>query len=406
MKINLVGYCGATTGSGIAAKRLFQALKYHAADLEVNYLTIEPTDFSLRLGTKFLKSRLKFKQSLLWKLYQLQGSTNYNAHIFNVFSHGLIDQILFNNPDAVHLHGIVGEMLSIREIAELARRVKVVWTLHDCWPFCGSEQYPLRNSRRFIDGYTATNRESVGIDFDRRLWQHKWKHWHGLDIAFIAPSRWINAELQKSKLWRGCHSVVIGNTIDTRTFTPDLRLASRGRLGIPPDGFFLGIGASNLSHPNKGGVELQQLLDFLYRRDPKHIKLLTVGTGKIRTKLPAWHLGTVDDETTLIDFYRAGDLFLSTSKYDNLPNMIMEAMACGTSVAAFDTGGIADLIIPGSGLLIPDFDVQQLGLRILEVFSQNQSCQLGRLARQAIIDNFSMTTIARKHRTFYRAIIP
>ncbi len=400
MRICHVNYYAAKVGGGIAGLRLHRALN-RCTDAESLLAVIDDCgEDAITLCGPAKRRFLELEQTLLRRVYHYQRSENFTAHTFNLIPGGLCGAIARLSPDVVHLHSIVGEMLSIGEIAFLARNFKVVWTLHDSWPFTGSEQHPRRDSRRFVEGYLKNNREDPGADFDRLLWERKRKLWAGLDITFISPSNWIDSMLQASLLWKGCRSRVIGNCIDTDQFKPADKAEARLRLNLPQNVFLLGFGAGNIADVNKGGNELRTLLDRLAGTG---IELATLGPGALNVPLGHHPLGVVKSPEKMVDFYNSCDLFLSTSKYDNLPNMIMESMACGTPAAAFANGGIPDLAGNGNGILTEGNEPVPLAERILQ-FRDTDRGELGTRAREHILANYNMESIARRHLELYREL--
>ncbi len=401
MKICQVSYYADATGSGVAADRLAGALRAHT-DVNVLFAAVEPGRAKnvIPLASPLRKKIMRMEQALLWRVFALQHSRNCTAHTFNFFRQGAPERILALKPDIVHLHGVVGEMLSIGEIAALSRATRLVWTLHDCWPFTGTEQYPLAGSERFRNGYVKENPDDPGLDVDRFFWGRKRRLWRNMSCRFIAPSTWMAGEMQRSKLWDAACVDVIGNSIDTDFFSPGNRLESREQLGLPVRPFLLGFGASSIDHPNKGGTELQILLQKL---KDLPIELVTVGQGRLETPLPTHSLGVLRDAHKLRDFYRACDLFVSTSKYDNLPNMILESMSCGTPVAAFGIGGIPDLVTAETGLSVAAIDPEGLAGKIRAyIFA---SSPLGAEARKHICSMYNAGRIARMHLDLYRKML-
>ena len=404
MKICFLNYHGNSGGAAWAALRLFRAIRAKQdKDIDCHFYAVDPgtaPDVET-IATPMKRQILYREQQILWKLYGLERSTNPTAHIFNVIRNGLLKRILSLNPDIVHLHSIVGEMLSLGEIAELAKQTIVVWTLHDCWPFTGSEQHMQLGSTRYIQGYTDKNKEHSGIDFDRILFQRKEHLWRDLPIHFIAPSHWIGNCLAQSKLWKNARCTVIGNTYDPAIFHPADQNTARKRLNLPLEKKLLGFGASDLSNPNKGGAELQEVLQRLTRTDSE---LVTAGNGELPLPgLPVHALGKITDQGKLADFYRSCNLFLSTSKYDNLPNMVLESMACGTPVAAFANGGIPDLVRPDTGLPIKG-TAAELAESIFRA-TLPQLSQLGALAQHHITAHYQPDWIAEQHINLYRSLL-
>ena len=122
-------------------------------------------------------------------------SKSYN--LLPTFKTSLIKKI---NPDVVNLHWIGNNFISFREISKINK--PIIWTLHDMWPYCGSEHYSFEN--RYIDGYTKSNsrknKKFLSLDFDRIVWSKK--KYLNEKINFISTSTWQDKNLKKSFLFK------------------------------------------------------------------------------------------------------------------------------------------------------------------------------------------------------------
>ena len=82
------------------------------------------------------------------------------------------------------------------------------------------------------------------------------------------------------------------------------------------------------------------------------------------------HFGSVLNDRLISVIYSAADVYVITSKEDNLPNVVLESMACGTPVVGFDVGGIPDMVRPGiTGHLSPFGDVNALAEALRRVLN-------------------------------------
>ena len=207
-------------------------------------------------------------------------------------------------------------------------------------------------------------------------------------------------EAAESILLNRSRPVCIPNGVDLGLFSPGDRAEARRRLGIPEQGRMILFGAASVSDPNKGGPELLYALRALAaRKECRDVTLLLLGRGELPEKLPfpVIPLGFVGEERRLAACYRAADLFVLASKYDNLPNMLIEAAACGTPLAAFDIGGISDIVIPGrNGFLAPPFDAAALADAIAAVLESPQ--KLGAEARAHAERHFEIRRSAEQYR--------
>jgi glycosyltransferase involved in cell wall biosynthesis len=168
----------------------------------------------------------------------------------------------------------------------------------------------------------------------------------------IAPSEWLAREARRSSLLRDCEVVAIPYTIDLDLFRPRDRVACRRELGWPPDGRVVAFGALRaLEDQRKGFVHFREAIDRIRTCDPtREFRLVVFGTdapgvGGWQPPYPTTWMGTVTREADLARLLAAVDVLVVPSQEDNLPNIIVEASACGIPVAAFGVGGIPEMIL-------------------------------------------------------------
>lgn len=271
------------------------------------------------------------------------------------------------SAEVVNLHWINNEMLSVRDIARV--HVPVVWTLHDMWAFCGAEHYT--QSERWRVGYTPQSRpvDARGPDFDRWVWRRKQRAWRR-PIQIVTPSRWLADCVRESALMRGWPVRAIPNPIDTSVWQPvDQRLARR-LLGLPETAPLLLFGAMGGTRDPRKGYDL--LVGALAQMQGRieGLRLVVFGERQPREApdlgFPVHYMGRLADDPTLRLLYSAADVMVIPSRMDNLPNTGVEAQVCGTPVAAFDVGGLPDIVEPGrSGYLARPFESGDLAEGIL-----------------------------------------
>ena len=207
----------------------------------------------------------------------------------------------------------------------------------------------------------------------------------GRRISFVACSEWLAGEARKSALLKGQTIVNIPNPIDTRVFRPGDRQAARRALGLPEDGKMILFVSQRATNPYKG---MQYLIDSLrsdslshWRERGERIFLAILGghaeelVGQL--SLETHVLGYVNDEQRIVQVYQAADVFVLPSLSENLPNTIMEAMACGIPCIGFNIGGIPEEIRhKQTGYLAAYRDSEDLALfdpdRVFTVFRLHQ----------------------------------
>ncbi len=293
-----------------------------------------------------------------------------------------------NQFQVINLHWLGDNTLSIKEIGELS--CPVVWTLHDQWPFSGAEHYAplieatgeITHPARFATGYLASNcpERELGCDLNRWTWQLKRRCWRK-PMPLICPSAWMASCVRSSALMADWPCHVIPNPLDPQQWFPIATALARTMLGLPHEGLLLLFGAmGGTQDPRKGSDLLMQALPHLAVRCADiSTPLALVIFGQARpgegpdVGLPVHYLGHLYDDVSLRLAYSAADVMVVPSRLDNLPNTATEAMACGTPVVAFRTGGLPEIVDHGvSGMLAEGFDPEALAQSIADVLLNPQ----------------------------------
>ncbi len=312
-------------------------------------------------------------------------------------------------PDLVNLHWIGAGFIDLASLGRLRR--PVVWTSHDMWAFCGAEHYSEADYWRDGNhGPAAASGLRHWFDVNAWVWRRKRRLWRDLpSLTFVCPSRWLAGCFRDSEIF-GRHRVeVIANGIDEQRFAPVDKALARALLGVDPGKRYVLFGAVAALRDKRKGFHL--LVDAVNCLADRSFEVLVFGADcgddSLFPRVKVHYLGRIEHEALLPVVYSAADVFVAPSLQDNLPNTVMESLACGTPVVAFDIGGQGDMIDhQRNGVLVDEIDSGALAAGIDWVLADDQRrVRLGEQARRKVLDNFTVLQQARRYQALYRELI-
>lgn len=316
------------------------------------------------------------------------------------------------DADLINLHW-VSRFIDIPWIVRFARkaRIPLVWTLHDMNPFTGGCHYNW-GCEGFLDACGACPQltSEDPYDWSRTILAAKAAAFAEAvddDLTIVSPSRWLGDVAHLSAAMRHLPVEVIPNSIDEAVLLPRDRAAARRLLGIDEDAKVLMFIAQSLANPRKG---MATLLDALRHHVGSDVTLLTVGAmGDHLDDVPLKmvRLGHLTDDSRLANAYSAADAMVIPSLQDNLPNTVIEALACGTGVIGSDTGGIPDMVVPGeTGVLFKMGSAEALGAAINRAFADVAALRaMGANGRRHVERRFAGRVQASAYRELYERIL-
>jgi len=380
-------------GAAIAAYRLHQGLLNEG--IESKLLVQEKySDDSNVIGpkTKFGKLGASIKhefEKIPFKLFSTREKGPWTANLYPSFLLKQIDQL---DPDIIHLHLLTNSMLSIYEMGKIKK--PLVWTMHDMWPFSGGFHY----SNDYInhDG-SSISKIILGV---------KKRYWKNLNINLVSPSKWLADLAQKSDLFIKEQVEVIQNPIDQKIFRQHDKLKAREIVGLEPDEKVILFGAVKATTDKRKGYDHLKLALEIFSEINNSWKVRLVIFGASRPveepyfPFPSTYLGRLYDQTTLSLLYSAADVVLVPSMLDNYPNVILESLACGTPVVAFNVGGIPEMINhKENGFLAEPFSPDDLSEGI-------QWCMSAFDHRHAqLLSDHSLSTGAQNYNKLYKKLV-
>ena len=355
MRVLIVNTSECTGGAAVAAHRLMEALinngvkaKMLVRDKQSEQLTVVSAGNGWRQQFHFLWER--------WRIFMALHFSR--KHLFELDIANVGTDITrlpeYKEADIIHLHWINQGFLSLSGIRKiLASGKPVVWTMHDIWPatgIChltlGCNQYKRRcQNCKYLPGKGGNN------DLSARVWEKKRRLNQNNDIVFVACSKWLAGEARQSALLQKQQVFAIPNPIDTRLFHRLDKAEVRQKEHLPADKKLILFVSQRTTNVNKGMNYLVEACKLITERHPEmreQLAMVLIGGHseefEHQFQLPVYPLGYISSPQRMADIYNAADLFVLPSLSENLPNTIMEAMACGVPCVGFKVGGIPEMI--------------------------------------------------------------
>ncbi len=317
----------------------------------------------------------------------LRWKNRKNNELFSVY-HSVWDpenHSLVQSADVINLHWVAG-FVNFESFLK-ANNKKIVFTLHDFFPFSGGPHYPN-------DGFKA---EAWQKEIKKNLELLK-KAYLPKNIHFVGPSQYIIDEVKRSGAADHAKFSVVKNPIDTSIYKILDRVEIRKQFGFTENDKVLLYINERFKYKRKGFTYFKPMIRQLLAKGYKiiisgdHSRSLDGNENIIQTK----YIGT---ENELARIYNAADVLLFTSLNDNLPNTLSESMCCGTPVISFNNGGISEMIEDGrNGFLVADKNRGEFLKKIDQFFASNISRDLvSKNAHQT----YAPETAAKKYLEIY-----
>jgi len=413
MKILHLNTSDISGGAARAAYRLHKGLQGIGIDSKMlvqtklsDDRTVIAPDTKVKIGLALLRPTL---DSAVKKLFSGTSKTIFSP-AWLPFS-DIPSQIKSIAPDIVNLHWICRGVLRIEDLKRIHK--PIIWTLHDMWAFTGGCHYNDGCERFQQDcGNCPQLNRMYGNDLSRSVFKRKEKAWNRLDITIVTPSKWLAECTKKSSLFKGRRIEVIHNGLDLNLFKPIDKTTAREIWDLPINKKLILFGAMSAASDHRKGFDLlYEGLKQLAVKWSDKTELVVFGASEPEDPpdfgLPAHYLERLHDDVSLSLLYAAADVMVTPSRQDNLPNTVVESLACGTPVVAFDIGGMPDMIEHQiNGYLAKPFDVSDLSVGIDWVLSdENRHKELCLKARGKAVTCFDIKKIAKQYAELYEDVI-
>ena len=279
----------------------------------------------------------------------------------------LIKKLEAYGPDLIHLHNIHGFYLDVEELFAYLKRCgkPVIWTLHDCWSFTGHCAYfdfvqceKWKTGCKKCPQYRNTYPYALLKDASGENYERKKAAFTGVKgLTIVTPSKWLG-ELVKDSFLKEYPVKVIPNGIDLEKFVPQERKIRKKHLIL---------GVANVWDRRKG---LDYFKQVSKRLDPENYEIAVVGVSKKQIKeLPEGMIGIEHTQNVeeLMQLYSEASVYVNPTLEDNFPTTNLEALACGTPVVTFETGGSVEALDDSCGRIVQKKDVEKLYGAIVEL---------------------------------------
>lgn len=314
----------------------------------------------------------------------------------------LLSQLKSFEPDLVHIHNIHGHFINLELLVDylVEKRIPVVWTLHDCWPFTGRCAYfdavgcnqwktgcrncPKASRREYPASYLINlpaKNQKKKMDAIMKLEGH---------VTFVSPSRWLQGLFVESPLGK-FPCLWIPNGITEKDFVPGER---KGKITL--------FSAAYPFSPLKGFAEIIELSKSL---DYSRFDLVVAGLDARQAALldsRAQSAGVIKNPKRMNRLFADSDYFLNPTHQDNFPTVNLESLAAGTPVITYDSGGAAEMLTPETGYIVPSGDYDSL-LRL--VLSLRKTKQVTRNACLDQASHFTAETMGERYYELYASML-
>lgn len=276
----------------------------------------------------------------------------------------LVERIKEIKPDVIQMHNLHGYYLNYPVLFEYlnSTNIPIVMTLHDCWSFTGHcVHFVIAGCDKWKTGChdcelkSKQPKPSLLWDRSKRNYSLKEKCFaSNPNIHVVAVSNWLG-ELVKQSLLRNNPLHIIHNGIDLATYRPH---------GKKNGGKFKVLAVSNVWHKDKGLYDIYKLRELLSGDDYNFI-LVGLTEKQVKT-LPSGIVGITrtSNQQELVDLYSNANVLINPTYADSFPTINLEAMACGTPVITYNTGGSPESVTEKTGLIVNTGDVEAMASAI------------------------------------------
>ena len=317
-----------------------------------------------------------------------------------------IREVEILNPDVIHLHNLHGYYINIEILFDYLKKSgkPVVWTLHDCWSFTGHCcHFEYAKCEKWKTGcFSCPERKgypkSLVVDNTRNNYKAKRDLFTGVKhMALVTPSKWLAGLVGQSFLME--YPVrVIHNGIDLEVFRPTMSDFREEHCLVD---MFLILGVASVWNHKKGFTHILELSKQLQKEE----RIVLVGVSdKQKQSLPSNVIGITHTNSLqeLASIYSASDVFLNPTLEDTYPTTNLEALACGTPVVSFSSGGSTEMLNKERGVVTKSKDMYGILQGIKEIRAGYEKGLYDKLSDDLL--EFSSERMSQKYIEVYKGV--
>lgn len=422
MKIVILSTFEIKGGAAIACNRLMQALQKAGVDVKLVVRDKVTNDVNvISTGESFIKRKFDFLK-FAWERFiifihnKFDRSNLFTVSVANT-GRNLLKLPEIQEADVINLHWINQGFLSLKDICQLIDTGKpIVWTMHDQWSYTGICHYVgnCTNYKAECRGCFFLKNTSKK-DLSTKIFSKKKNIYSKAGkFNFVGCSKWIaNCARESALVSENIMITSIPNPIDIHVYKPCSKAMARNIFNLPQDKKLILFGAVKVTDERKGlkfFIDACNELFEHYRLVKENIGIVIFGKEISALKdlfsFPVYGIDYLTNSQDIVMLYNSADIFVTASLEDNLPNTIMESMACGTPCVGFNVGGIPEMIDHKENGYVANYkDSKDLATGISWLLQEADYNSLSENARKKVLEHYCEDVVAKQYIELYKSIL-
>lgn len=313
-----------------------------------NYILYSNKKQNYESGIKYTSYFLIRINALISRIF---GNYGFNSIII---TKKLIKRLKEISPDIIHIHNIHGHNVNLSMLFEYINKnnIKVIMTLHDCWSFTGYcthfESVDCEKWKKQCFDCPLYRKHSFFFDFSPYLYNKKRDLFTSVkDMTIVSPSKWLT-KMAKDSFLSKYPIITLNNGVDLNTYKK-VQSNFKDKYKIGNKKIILGIPKGEMRY----FLELSKLISDEY-------VIVLVGLTKKEMKKSPENIIPLKyvERDKMAEIFSVADVFVNTTLEDTFPTVNLEALACGTPVITFNSGGSPEAIDENTGEIVEKRDMK------------------------------------------------